>query len=97
MFIDFDWTIILIWIGAIFFTGFALYVTIQSYLLGLYNNRISLILWVIAGMFWAYIFLTSLINYLLRDKMALILIAGLVWLYILFVPKSNSKRGKKRK
>lgn len=84
-----------LYLVAILFTILAGWVTINSLLVGNPFNRVTIFLWVIAGILWTIIGIRTIVNYILNDRTAQFIILVVLIMAILFVPskKSSKKNG----
>ncbi len=86
---------IALYLGAVIFTGLAIWLSIKSILLGGAINRLTVGVWIIAGVLWSIIGFKALFEYIKNDQMAQFVLLVAIIMAILFVPNNPKNQNKK--
>ena len=84
-------------LGLLIFGFFAIYVTLNSILVGIFPNRLVEILWIIVGGFAIAIFFKGFVDYVKNNQVMALVIVILIGFYFVFNPLEIKKIGKKKK
>lgn len=89
---------IALYLGAVIFTGLAIWSSFKSIILGGAIGRLTIGVWIVAGVLWSIIGFRALVNYILNDTMAQFVLLVVIIMAILFVPnkKKSIKNGKQK-